>query len=65
MPEQFLNKETHKNDVLEFSILAISSIEFRIDILIHNSLYLNHRYMFMNSTSVEIRKPYRTNYGTH
>ena len=36
----------------------------RIDVLIYNSLYLNHRYVFLNSTSVDIRKPNRAIYGT-
>lgn len=36
----------------------------RIDVLIYNSLYLNHRYVFLNSTSVDIRKPNRANFGT-
>lgn len=31
----------------------------RIDILIYNALYVNHKYAFMNTTSVEIRKPNR------
>ena len=36
----------------------------KIDILIYNSLYLNHKYAFLNSTSVDIRGPSRASYGT-
>jgi len=56
IPEQFLHKNTLKNDVIEFELLALDSLKFRIDVLIHNALYLNHKYAFLNSTSVEIRK---------
>lgn len=64
LPEQFLNKETQKADVYEFELLAIEPVKFRIDVLFHNSLYLNHKYAFLNSTSVEIRAPDRGLYGT-
>ena len=36
----------------------------RVDILCYNALYFNYRYMFHNSTSVEIRRPARASYGT-
>jgi hypothetical protein len=36
----------------------------RIDVLIYNSLYLNYKWAFINSTSVEIRTPDRAIYGT-
>ena len=36
----------------------------RTDVLIYNALYLNHKYVFLNSTSIDIRKPNRVNYGT-
>ena len=45
-------------------MLAWSTIRVRIDILIYNSLYLNHKYVFINSTSVDIRKPNRAIFGT-
>jgi hypothetical protein len=35
----------------------------RVDILCYNGLYLNYRHMFMNTTSVEVRRPYRAIYG--
>jgi hypothetical protein len=63
LPEQFLNKDTLKDDVIEFELLAVSPIKFRIDVLIYNALYLNHKYAFINSTSVEIRAPGRTSFG--
>ena len=53
-----------KSDVLEFQILALNDLQFRIDILIHNALYINHKYPFQNTTSVEIRSPFRVKYGT-
>ena len=64
LPEQFLRKETLKNDIIEFQVLAWEPIMVRIDVLIYNSLYLNHKYIFLNSTSVDIRSPYRASYGT-
>lgn len=64
LPEQFLRKETLKNDIIEFQILAWDAIMVRIDVLIYNSLYLNHKYVFLNSTSVDIRTPNRAIYGT-
>ena len=36
----------------------------RIDVLIYNTLYMNHKLAFINSTSVEIRAPNRAIYGT-
>jgi hypothetical protein len=30
-----------------------------MDVLIYNALYVNHKYAFINSTSVEIRTPNR------
>ena len=64
LPEQFLHKDTSKSDVLEFELLALESLQFRVEILIHNALYLNHKFPFINSTSVEIRKPNRAKFGT-
>ena len=59
LPEQFLTASTSKSQLIEFSILAWAEIYIRIDILIYNALYINHKYAFINSTSVEIRKPKR------
>jgi hypothetical protein len=39
-------------------------IYMRIDVLIYNTLYMNHKLAFINSTSVEIRAPNRAIYGT-
>ena len=39
--------------------MAWDTIFVRIDVLIYNALYINHKYAFMNSTSVEIRVPNR------
>jgi hypothetical protein len=39
--------------------MAWDTIFVRIDILIYNALYINHKYAFLNSTSVEIRTPNR------
>lgn len=64
MPELFLNQKTSKSQVIEFSILSWADIYMRIDVLIYNALYINHKYTFQNSTSVEIRKPNRARYGT-
>ena len=64
LPEQFLSSQTDKNDVLEFEVLAWDDLKMRVDVLIYNALYMNHRYVFLNSTSVEIRQPNRAIYGT-
>ena len=45
-------------------MLAWDAVKVRVDVLIYNSLYLNHRYVFLNSTSVDIRRPGRAEYGT-
>ena len=63
LPEQFLHKDTAKNDIIEFQLLAWDDLKFRVDILIYNTLYLNHKYVFLNSTSVEIRDPNRGTFG--
>lgn len=34
-------------------------MRLRVDVLLYNSLFLNYRLLFVNSTSVEIRRPYR------
>lgn len=64
MPEQFLYNGTEKTAVLEFMVFAMDYIRLRVDILLYNSLYLNYRHLFVNTTSVEIRYPNRADYGT-
>lgn len=64
MPEQFLSKRVSKSQIMEFSIFAWKHLKLRIDILCYNSLYTNFRHLFINSTSVEIRRPFRAIYGT-
>ena len=51
------------NDVLEFMVLALTPTRLRVDVLLYNALYLNYRLLFENTTSVEIRTPYRGHYG--
>jgi hypothetical protein len=46
MPEIYLNANQPRAQVTEFEILAWNPIWVRIDVLIYNSLYLNHKYMF-------------------
>ncbi len=36
-----------------------------MDILLYNSLFLNYRLLFVNTTSVEIRSPNRASYGEY
>ena len=64
LPEQFLTKDTDKNQIVEFQILAWEDLQMRIEILIYNALYLNHKFVFQNITAVEIRQPSRAIYGT-
>ena len=46
MPELYLNSKQTRSQVTEFEILAWNPIWVRIDVLIYNSLYLNHKYVF-------------------
>jgi hypothetical protein len=64
MPEMFLRQQTEKNDVLEFQIFAWQEKKLRVDILLYNGLYLNLKYLFENSSVVQIRSPNRAEYGT-
>lgn len=45
-------------------IFALDEVRLRVDLLLYNSLYLNYRHLFVNTTSVEIRFPSRADYGT-
>lgn len=45
--------------------MAWDTIFVRIDVLIYNALYINHKYAFINSTSVEIRQPNRAVMNTN
>lgn len=64
LPEQFLRPKTIKNDIIEIQLYAWDTIRIRIEVLIYNSLYMNHKYAFLNSTSVDIRAPNRAVFGT-
>lgn len=64
MPEQFLSNKTDKSQVLEFMVFSMEYTRLRVDVLLYNSLFLNYKYLFVNSTSVEIRYPNRADYGT-
>ena len=64
MPEQFLSSKHFNSRTLEFSVYAWRHLRLRVDILCYNSLYLNYRHLFLNTTSVEIRRPARAEYGT-
>jgi hypothetical protein len=50
--------------VLEFTVFAWKALRLQVDILCHNALYLNYRHLFLNTTSVEVRRPNRAIYGT-
>lgn len=45
-------------------MFALQPLRLRVDILCYNALYLNYRHLFMNTTSVEVRRPNRAVYGT-
>ena len=64
MPEMFLRTQTDKNEVLEFQIFAWKKKQLRVDILLFNGLYYNLKYLFLNSTVVQIRSPNRAEYGS-
>jgi len=64
MPEQFLSRAQSKADTLEFTVFALQHLRLRVDVLCYNALYLNYRHLFMNTTSVEVRRPNRAVYGT-
>lgn len=64
MPEQFLDRRQAKTGTLEFTVFAWRHLRLRVDILCYNALYLNYRHLFLNTTSVEVRAPFRAIYGT-
>jgi len=64
MPEQFLSRGQPKTGTLEFTVFAWRHLRLRVDILCYNALYLNYRHLFLNTTSVEVRAPFRAIYGT-
>jgi len=64
MPEQFLAREQPKSQALEFTVFAWRHLRLRVDVLCYNALYLNFRHLFMNTTSVEVRRPSRAVYGS-
>ena len=64
MPEMFLRKTNDKNQVFEFQVFAWKKKKMRIDILLYNGLYFNLKYIFKDSTVVQIRTPNRAEYGT-
>ena len=45
-------------------VFAMDYMRLRVDILLYNALYLNYKYLFINTTSVEIRYPNRAIYGS-
>lgn len=65
MPEMFLLDTYAKSQVHEFILIARIDLELKVDIIIHNSSFLNLKQAFINSTSVEIVSPYRANYPQH
>jgi len=63
MPEIFMLEDYEKSQVHEFILQAREDLQFKVDVVIYNENYLNVRYAFIESTSVEIVGPYRGNYG--
>ena len=63
MPEQFLSKKVRKTQTMEFQVFAWRDTRLRVDILCYNAKFVNFKHLFMNSTSVEIRRPFRAIYG--
>ena len=65
LPEAFLLDSYNKSQVHEFLLTAWEDIQFKVDVILLNDTYLNLKYAFINSTSVEIVSPYRAEYGQH
>jgi len=63
MPETFLSSNYSKAQVHEFILSANVDLEFKVDVAIHNDSFLNSRYSFVESASVEIVTPYRAKYN--
>lgn len=64
MPEPFLSRAQPKSQTLAFTVFAWRHLRLRVDVLCYNALYLNFRHLFLNTTSVEVRRPNRAVYGT-
>lgn len=62
LPDTFTSSDYSKSQVTEFLLTARSDIQFHVDIIINNKAFLNSRYLFLNSTSVDIVSPYRAMY---
>jgi hypothetical protein len=45
-------------------VFAWKALRLRVDILCYSALYLNYKHLYMNTTAVEIRLPFRSLYGT-
>ena len=45
-------------------VFAWRHLRLRVDVLCYNALYLNYRYRFHNTPSVEVRRPARASYGS-
>lgn len=64
LPEFFLDENYEKARIHEFVLMAYANVQFKIDLLVHNPLFMAQYYVFANSTSVKIVQPNRAVYGT-
>jgi len=64
MPEIFMDEDYDKSQTHEFVLQAREDLQFKVDVVIYNENFLNVRYAFVESTSVEIVGPYRAHYGS-
>ena len=62
LPEAFLPTTYNKSQVIEIMLIARKNIQFHIDMAIKNASFLDARYSFVNSTSVDKVSPYRALY---
>lgn len=64
MPQSFLRSSVDKTNVLEFTILAWTALDFKVSILIYNGLFHSYSNLFVNTTSVEVFTANRGIYGS-
>lgn len=61
LPNWFMSTNVDKHDVLNLTMLALEDVIFKVEIHIMYGLYASTAPFFVNSTSVQIKTPVRSN----
>ncbi|KAL3667963.1 hypothetical protein V7S43_006840 [Phytophthora oleae] len=61
LPRWFLSSAVDKNDLLNITLLALEDITFKVEIHIMYGLYASVAPFFVNSTTVKLKTPSRSN----